>query len=342
MKKTKNSYKKSGVNIDAADKFTKYIAKYSQRAFKKKRNLLNKNNIGAFGSVFDIKQFKIKDPLIVASTDGVGTKLEIANKLNKFNTIGIDLVAMCVNDLIVQGAKPLFFLDYIATEKIKLGKMKSIISGIIKGCKISDCILVGGETAEMPGTYEKNKFDLAGFSVGIVAKKKLIKKDRVKKNDIILAVPSSGLHSNGFSLVRKILENFKINKSLKKELLVPTKIYTKEILNAVKKNLIHSSANITGGGIIENIPRSLPVNFTANIDLSKIKTLKIFKWLKNKNLTEKEMLRTFNCGIGFCLIADRKNVSNIKKCFEKKFKPYEIGFVSKSSKKLKLFNKVKW
>ena len=163
MKKTKNSYKKSGVNIETADKFTKYIGKYSQQAFKKKLNKFSRSNIGKFASVFDIKPFKIKDPILVASTDGVGTKLEIANRFNKFDTIGIDLVAMCVNDLIVQGAKPLFFLDYIATGKINLNKMKKIVRGIVTGCKISNCILVGGETAEMPGTYGKNKFDLAGF-----------------------------------------------------------------------------------------------------------------------------------------------------------------------------------
>ena len=178
MKKTKNSYKKSGVNIETAEKFTKYITKYSKRAFKKKIIRLNKNNIGRFASVFDINNLKIKDPLLLSSADGVGTKLEIANQFNKFDTIGIDLVAMSVNDLIVQGAKPLFFLDYIATGKINLSKMNSIVRGIIKGCKIADCILAGGETAEMPGTYEKNKFDLAGFSVGIVSKKKFLLKKK--------------------------------------------------------------------------------------------------------------------------------------------------------------------
>ena len=248
MKKTKNSYKKSGVNIKTADKFTNYIKKISQQAFRKN---LNKNNIGNFASAFDLKSQKIKDPLIVSSTDGVGTKLEIANKFHKFDTIGIDLVAMCINDLVVHGAKPLFFLDYIAAGKLDLKKMKKILKGIIKGCKISKCILVGGETAEMPGTYGKNKFDLAGFSVGIVSKKKFLNKNKVKNNDIILAVPSSGLHSNGFSLVRKVLKNIKINNFLKKELLIPTKIYSNEILNLVKNNLINSTANITGGGLIE-------------------------------------------------------------------------------------------
>ncbi len=342
MKRTKDSYKKSGVNIETADKFTKYIAKYSKRAFKKKINRLNRGNIGEFASVFDIKHFRIKDPLLVSSTDGVGTKLEIANQFNKFDTVGIDLVAMCVNDLIVQGAKPVFFLDYIAVEKIKLKKLKSIIKGIIEGCKISDCLLVGGETAEMPGTYGKNKFDLAGFCTGIVSRKKLITKKNVKENDIILAIPSNGLHSNGFSLVRKIIKNYKMNKFLKKELLAPTKIYAKEILNLVNKNLIHASANITGGGIVGNIVRSVPKNLTINLNLSKIKTQKIFKWIKNKNISDLEMLKTFNCGVGFCLITSKTKINKIKKCFEKKFEPYEIGYISKSSKKIKLSGSIKW
>ena len=342
MKKTKNSYKKSGVNIETADKLTKYIKKYSQEVFKRKKSKFNNNNIGKFASTFDLKNYKIKDPLIVSSTDGVGTKIEIANKLKKFDTIGIDLVAMCVNDLIVQGAKPLFFLDYIAAGKIELPKMKKIINGIINGCKIADCILIGGETAEMPGTYQKNKFDLAGFSVGLVSKKKIISEEKVKNKNVILAIPSSGIHSNGFSLVRKIIKNSKIDSYLKKELLAPTKIYTHEVLNLVNKNLINSSANITGGGIIENIVRSVPKHLTANIDLSKIRVLKIFKWIKKKNISELEMLKTFNCGVGFCLIVDRKNIHKIKKFFDKQYKPYEIGFISKSKNKINLLKKVKW
>ena len=342
MKKTKNSYKKSGVNIETAEKFTNYIRKSSKQAFRKKLDKVNKNNIGSFSSAFDIKSEKINDPLIVSSTDGVGTKLEIANQLKKFDTIGIDLVAMCVNDLIVQGAKPLFFLDYIATGKLNLSKMKKIVKGIIRGCKISNCILVGGETAEMPGIYEKNKFDLAGFSVGIISKKKLAQRSKVKKNDLIFAIPSNGLHSNGFSLVRKLLKNKKIDNFLKKELLIPTKIYTKEVLELYKRNLIKSSANITGGGIIENITRSIPKGLTANIDLSKIKVLKIFKWLKNKNISDNEMLKTFNCGVGFCLIVDKKKSTKLKNFFKKNFRPYEIGYISKSSKKINLLKKIKW
>ncbi len=342
MKRKKNSYKKSGVNIETADKFTRYIAKHSKQTFKNKKNRFNKNNIGEFASVFDIKNLKIKDPLLVSSTDGVGTKIEIANQLNKFDTIGIDLVAMCVNDLIVQGAKPIFFLDYIAIDKIRMPKVKSIIKGIIKGCKISGCVLVGGETAEMPGTYGKNKFDLAGFSLGIVSRKKILNKNNVKEKDIILAIPSSGLHSNGFSLLRKILKNYKIEKFIKKELLIPTKIYTKEILTLTDKKLIHACANITGGGLIGNIVRSIPNNLTANIDLSKIKVQKIFKWLRRKNISDFEMLKTFNCGVGFCLITNRSKVDKIKKIFSKNFKPYEIGYISSSLKKLNLISKVKW
>ena len=342
MKKTKNSYKKSGVNIKAADNFAKYIGKYSKKVFKKKINKFNKNNIGNFASVFDLSKLKIKNPLLVSSTDGVGTKIEIANRLNKFDTIGIDLVAMCVNDLIVQGARPLFFLDYIAIGKLNLKKMKKIIQGIIDGCKISDCALVGGETAEMPGTYAKNKFDLAGFIVGIVSKEKAISKNNVKKNNIILAIPSSGLHSNGFSLVRKIIKREKLNNRLKKELLKPTKIYTKEILKLVKNDLINSAANITGGGITENIIRSVPNNLSVNIDLSKIKIPFIFKWLKNKNINDLEMLKTFNCGVGFCLIVDEKNVKKIKTYFSNKFQPYEIGYISKSKKRLNFKKNLKW
>ncbi len=342
MKKTNNSYKKSGVDIKTADKFAKFIGKYSNQVFKKKINKINKNNIGNFGSVFDLSNFNLKDALLVASTDGVGTKIELANKFNKFDSIGIDLVAMCVNDLIVQGAKPLFFLDYIAVGKINLDKMKKIIKGIINGCKMSDCILVGGETAEMPDTYGKNKFDLAGFTVGLVSKKKLISANKVKNNNIILAIPSSGLHSNGFSLVRKVTKNIKLNNLIRKELLKPTKIYTDEVLKLVQKNLINSAANITGGGVIENITRSVPKNLTANIDLSKIKVPFIFKWLKNKNITDMEMLKTFNCGVGFCLIVNKQNINKIKSYFNKKYKPYEIGFISKSSKRLNLIKKVKW
>ena len=282
MKIIKNNYKKSGVNISLANKFVKHISDLSKKNVKKTKNSFHKQNIGSFGSLFDISKTKISDPVLVSCTDGVGTKIEIANKYNKFNTIGIDLVAMCINDLIVQGAKPLFFLDYIAVGKLNLKKIKKILAGIVKGCEISKCELIGGETAEMPGVYEKDKFDLAGFSVGIVSKKKILSKEKVKKNNVILAIPSSGLHSNGFSLVRSVLKKNKIPRELKSELLKPTRIYSNEILKLVNKNLINSAAHITGGGLMENLIRSVPEKLSIHIDLSKIKISKIFKWLKKK------------------------------------------------------------
>ena len=342
MKKIQNSYKKSGVNISIANKFVNHIAKISKKNVKKTDMSFNADNIGAFGSAFDISNIKIKDPVIVSCTDGVGTKIDLANKFKKFDTIGIDLVAMCVNDLIVQGAKPLFFLDYIAVGKLNLNRTKSILKGILKGCEFSSCKLIGGETAEMPGIYSEDKFDLAGFSVGIVSKRKILNKKNVKKNNLILAIPSSGIHSNGYSLVRSILKKNKITKKLKKELLRPTKIYTKEILKLVSKNLINSAAHITGGGLIENITRSIPNNLSINIDLSKIKTKKIFKWLKSKNISNYEMLRTFNCGVGFCIIIDKKNIKKIKRYFSKDYMPYEIGYISSNGKKLNLYNSIKW
>ena len=341
MIKKKFTYKKSGVDINSADNFVKFISKISSKQKGKKKF----SNIGGFGSVTEIPK-NFKNPKIVACTDGVGTKIEIANELNKFDTIGIDLVAMSVNDLIVQGARPLLFLDYISINKINLPKLKSIIKGIVKGCNISGCELVGGETAEMPGTYEKNKFDIAGFAVGLVDQKNLLNKDKIKNNDLILAVPSSGLHSNGFSLVRYIIKknkiNFKKNKFLKKELLKPTKIYVKEILNLIEKNFLNGCANITGGGIPDNIKRVIPENLTAEINLNMIKPTKIFRWLKKNNIEDREMLKTFNCGVGFCLIVKPQNLSKVKKYFSKEFQPYVIGKITKDTNKIRLNDKIQW
>ncbi len=341
MNKNLLTYKKSGVDIKAADKFIKFISLISSKKKGKKKF----NNIGGFGSVTNIPA-NLKNPKIVACTDGVGTKVEIANLLKKFDTIGIDLVAMSVNDLIVQGATPLFFLDYISIDKINLPKLKSIIKGIVKGCNLSGCDLVGGETAEMPGTYEKNKFDIAGFAVGLVEEKKILNKNNIKKNNLILAIPSSGLHSNGYSLIRNVIKRKKIiiNKNiyLKRELLKPTKIYVKEVLKLINKKLVNGCANITGGGIPENIKRVIPNNLCAEIDLKKIKPLKIFKWLKKKNINDSEMLKTFNCGVGFCLIISPKNLKKIDKYFSKNFKPYVIGKISKNSRQVKLNGKINW
>ncbi len=341
MKKNLITYKKSGVDINAADKFVRFISSIST----KKRGKKKYNNIGGFGSITSIPK-NFKNPKIIACTDGVGTKIEIANILNKYDTIGIDLVAMSVNDLIVQGAKPIFFLDYISTNKINLIKLKSIIKGILNGCKLSKCELVGGETAEMPGTYEKGKLDIAGFAVGIASENKILKKEKIKKNDLILAIPSNGLHSNGYSLVRYLLNQRKINIKknifLKSELLKPTKIYVKEVLNLIDKDLINGCANITGGGIADNIKRVIPDHLVADIHLNKIKTSKIFKWLNKNGISEGEMIKTFNCGVGFCLIASPRKFSKIKKYFSKKYQPYIIGNISKGKDKVKLNGSIKW
>ncbi|SMF72459.1 phosphoribosylformylglycinamidine cyclo-ligase [Candidatus Pelagibacter sp. HIMB1321] len=335
------TYKKSGVNIDAADKFVNFISKITS----KKKGNKKFNNIGGFGSISNIPK-GIKKPKIVACTDGVGTKVEIANLLNKYDTLGIDLVAMSVNDLIVQGAKPILFLDYISLNKVILSKLKSIIKGIKKGCEIANCDLVGGETAEMPGTYEKGKFDIAGFAVGIVDQEKILNKKKIKKGDLILAVPSSGIHSNGYSLVRHVLNKRKINikkdNFLKTELLKPTKIYVDEVLNLNKRNLLNGCANITGGGLSDNIKRIIPDGMCAFIELNRIKTLAIFKWLKNNNISDKEMLKTFNCGIGFCLIVDPKKLNKIDKFFSREFKPYVIGKIIRDKSKVKLNAQINW
>jgi len=345
MKKAYNTYKKSGVNMAAADKLVNYISKISRKTYKKNFDTKSFKNIGSFGSIFDLSSLKMNHPLIVSSADGVGTKIEIANQVKKYNTIGIDLVAMCVNDLIVQGAKPIFFLDYIAINKLKLNKVKKILDGIVSGCKLSGCALIGGETAEMPGTYTKNKFDLAGFAVGLVEKKNLLTKSNIKLNDIILAIPSSGIHSNGFSLIRKFLQkktNSYLSSHIKKELIKPTKIYVKELNKINKKKLINGCANITGGGLLDNLNRVIPNNLSLNIDLSKIKTKSIFVWLKNNNIKDSEMLKTFNCGVGFCLITNKRNVNKIKKIFSKEYQPYQIGFISKEKSKIKTLGKLQW
>ena len=340
MASNKLTYSKSGVNIPKADSFVKFISSLARKSSKSG----DFKNIGGFGAISPIPR-QLKDPHIVTSTDGVGTKIEIANDLNKFDTIGIDLVAMCVNDLVVQGAKPYLFLDYISISKIDLSKLKHLVKGIVKGCDIAGCKLVGGETAEMPGTYTKGKFDIAGFAVGLVEKKKILNK-KIRNNDLILAVPSNGLHSNGYSLVRYLLKKKKINlktsKFLKDELIRPTKIYVKELSHINEKNLINGCANITGGGLVDNIQRIIPKNLCAEIDLNRVKTLKIFRWLYKMGVGEKEMLKTFNCGVGFCLVINPRNLNSVSKYFGKKFKPYIIGKIVKNSKKVKLSGKISW
>jgi len=340
MASNKLTYSKSGVNIPKADSFVKFISSLVRKSSKSG----DFKNIGGFGAISPIPR-QLKDPHIVTSTDGVGTKVEIANDLNQFDTIGIDLVAMCVNDLVVQGAKPYLFLDYISISKINLKKLKHLVRGIVKGCDIAGCKLVGGETAEMPGTYTKGKFDIAGFAVGLVEKKKILNK-RIRNNDLILAIPSNGLHSNGYSLVRYLLKKKKINlktsKFLKDELIRPTKIYVKELSLINEKNLINGCANITGGGLVDNIQRIIPKNLCAEINLNRVKTLKIFTWLHEMGVSEQEMLKTFNCGVGFCIVVKKKNISKVKKIFSKNYQPYEIGLFEKGKKKIVTYGKINW
>ena len=344
----KFTYKQSGVDINNTTRLVKYISNLSNKTKIKGSSIRNFKNIGGFGSLFDLSQYNIKNPVLVSSTDGVGTKLEIANEMKKFDTIGIDLVAMCVNDLIVQGAKPLYFLDYIAIGRVIAKKYKDILKGIAKGCKISNCYLAGGETAEMPGVYTGNKFDLAGFSVGAIDKKKIISGNKIKNNDIILAIPSSGIHSNGYSLIRKILKDKKIkytkeNKKLFHDLLTPTKIYVNEITKLVNLNLINGSCNITGGGLLENIPRVLKKGICAHINLDNIKVQNIFRWINKQGVEEKEMLKTFNCGVGFVLFVKKNNVERIQSFFSKQFKPYILGSIKKDKNtKIKFNGKIKF
>ncbi len=335
------TYAQSGVNIRSADKFVKFISKITSKQSKSKKQ----NNIGNFGSVTKLPT-NLKNIYLVASTDGVGTKIEIANKLNKFDTIGIDLVAMSVNDVLVQGGKPFIFLDYISINKIKQKKLKDILKGIYKGCRISDCELVGGETAEMPGTYSEGKFDIAGFCVGLVEKKKILNQNNIKKKDLVVAIPSSGLHSNGFSLVRYILQKNKVNytknNKLKKWLLEPTKIYVKELTKLIDHKLINACAHITGGGIKDNLSRIIPKGMCANVDLNKIKVKKVFSWLKKNKISDSEMLKTFNCGVGFIIIVKRDKLKKIKKYFKKKYAPYIIGEITQGKSKVFLNGNINW
>ena len=350
MNKKYYTYKSSGVNIASANKLVKHIANISKKTENFGSNLKSFKNIGGFGSVFDFSKLKMKEPLIISCTDGVGTKIELANEMKKYSTIGIDLVAMSVNDLIVQGARPLFFLDYISVNKLNPSKFKKILYGITKGCLLSKCSLVGGETAEMSGTYGNNKFDLAGFAVGAVEKKKLIQSKKIRDNNLILAIPSSGIHSNGFSLIRYLIKKKKINLKKKyisnltigEELLKPTRIYVKNILELNKKNLINGCAHITGGGLIENLSRILPKNMHMNIHLDQIKTLNIFKWIKSLGVRDSEMLKVFNCGIGFCIIIDKNKLKNVIRIFPKNIRPYVIGNIIKKSKKNKIYGKINW
>lgn len=335
-------YAKAGVDITAGYKSVELIKKHIA-----KTNIKGViSSIGGFGGLFELDLKGIKKPILVSGTDGVGTKLKIAFSMNKHDTIGIDCVAMCVNDIICVGAKPLIFLDYIACGKNYPEKISEIVKGISKGCVQSNCALIGGETAEMPDFYAKDEYDLAGYSTGIVDKSKIINNSLIKKGDIIIALSSSGIHSNGFSLVRKILniDNSNINnvvkelgkKSIGEILLTPTKIYVKPILKLLKKIKVKGISHITGGGFYENIPRCIPNGLCAEIEKNKIKILPIFKYIqKIGNIEERDMFNTFNMGVGMCIIVSKKDVEKtieiLSSCKED---AYIIGKIIENKEKI--------
>ncbi len=305
MANEKLSYKGAGVDIDAGEELVKNI---KPLAAKTKRDGLV-GGIGGFGALFEIPKH-FKQPILVTGTDGVGTKLRLALDIERHNTIGIDLVAMSVNDILVQGAEPLFFLDYFSCGKLDVKRATEVVSGIAKGCELSGCALIGGETAEMPGMYAGEEYDLAGFAVGAVEKTKIITGEHISTGDALLGLGSSGAHSNGYSLIRKILtkSNAKLDQKLTDRtlgdlLIEPTRIYVGSILNALKTEQIKGLAHITGGGIIENIPRILPEHLAAEVDLKSWPRSELFQWLQaNGNVDDEEMLRVFNCGIGMVVV----------------------------------------
>lgn len=315
--KTSLSYKDAGVDIDAGNALVERI----KGVVKETRRPEVMGGLGGFGALCALPQ-KYREPVLVSGTDGVGTKLRLAMDLKRHESIGIDLVAMCVNDLIVQGAEPLFFLDYYATGKLDVDTAASVITGIAEGCKQSGCALVGGETAEMPGMYHGEDYDVAGFCVGVVERSEIIDGTKVSAGDALIALASSGPHSNGYSLVRKILEVSKTNpeatqlagKPLADHLLEPTRIYVKNVLELIAKNDIHAIAHITGGGFWENIPRVLPDNTQAIIDGNSWEWPAVFEWLQQAgDVTTHEMYRTFNCGVGIIIALPQTEVESALK-----------------------------
>jgi len=303
------NYKNAGVDIDAGNELVEQI----KPAIKSTHRPEVLANIGGFGGLFALQAKQYKQPILVSGTDGVGTKLRLAQRMNMHDTIGIDLVAMCVNDVIVQGAEPLFFLDYFATGKLSIQQAKAVIEGIAEGCRQSNAALIGGETAEMPSMYKDDEYDLAGFCVGVVEQDKLIDGSAIRAGDMIISLPSSGIHSNGFSLVNKVLETSNTsldkifedseqNKTLGEVLLQPTIIYTKVVLDILSKIDLHGLCHITGGGLIENVPRVIPDGCSANIKTNSWERPTIFNWLqKTGQIDANEMLRVFNCGVGMLL-----------------------------------------
>jgi phosphoribosylformylglycinamidine cyclo-ligase len=331
-----NSYKSAGVDIDAGNELVTRIKPLAKSTSRIGANA----DLGGFGGLFDLAACKYKDPILVSANDGVGTKLKVAFEVGKHDTIGIDLVAMCVNDLVVQGAEPLFFLDYFATGKLSNDVAYEVIKGIADGCKQAGAALIGGETAEMPGMYQEGHYDLAGFAVGAVEREKVLPRNDIKAGDVVIGIASSGVHSNGYSLVRHIIDRndlsydakapFESTKSLGEELLTPTRIYVKTCLAAVKTDKVKALAHITGGGFTENIPRVLPDNLGVDVDCAAWPMLPVFKWLADiGKIAQGEMLKTFNCGIGMILVVEPQYAAEICAIIEANGdKAYKVGNIT--------------
>ncbi len=326
------SYRDAGVDIDAGDQLVENIKPFAKRTMRPE--VLG--DLGGFGALVEISK-KYKNPVLVSGTDGVGTKLKLAFDWDKHDTVGIDLVAMSVNDILVQGAEPLFFLDYFACGKLDVARATDVVKGIAQGCEESGCALIGGETAEMPGMYPEGEYDLAGFAVGVVEKDQVINGRSIIPGDIVLGLASNGAHSNGYSLVRKIIERdnpnldapFDGDKTLRESIIAPTRLYVKPLLATLKQFTIKGIAHITGGGITENIPRVLPENTVAQIDANSWELPKLFQWLqKAGNVDSQEMYRTFNCGIGMAVIVSAQDAEAVKAFLEEQGETvYRLGTV---------------
>ena len=324
------SYRDAGVDINAGDSLVERIKPFAKRTMRPE--VLG--DLGGFGALVEISQ-KYRHPVLVSGTDGVGTKLKLAFEWDQHDTVGIDLVAMSVNDILVQGAEPLFFLDYFACGKLDVERAAAVIKGIAAGCEQSGCALIGGETAEMPGMYPDGEYDLAGFAVGVVEKEQVINGRSIVAGDVVLGLASNGIHSNGYSLVRKIIERaqpeldaeFNQGKTLRQAIIAPTRLYVKSILAALKQFTIKGMAHITGGGISENVPRILPENTVAAIDSQSWPLPKLFQWLQQAgNVETQEMYRTFNCGIGMVLVVNAEDADAIQKFLQQQGETiYQIG-----------------
>ena len=332
------NYKSAGVDIEAGNTLVERIKPIAAKT----RTAGVMSGLGGFGSMFELPLDRYKQPILVSGTDGVGTKLKLAIDLNQHNTVGIDLVGMCVNDIIVQGAESLFFLDYFATGKLDVDTATSVVEGIGKGCELAGAALVGGETAEMPGMYADGEYDLAGFCVGIVEKEAIIDGSKVSAGDKLIGIASSGPHSNGYSLIRKIIERSNIpltdtlaGKPLAEHLLEPTRIYVKPLLQLINKLPVHAMAHITGGGITENLPRVLPEGLSANINLNAWTLPDIFQWLQEQgNVTQADMLTTFNCGVGMIVcVAAEDEATTIATLNEHGEQAFTIGKIASTPNK---------